>query len=73
MNLDITDTVNKMNEMLKSGQITAEQMQSYFDNIGYSPDIDGYDTVDGPKTTTTITGTWAGKDINATTESSTKL
>lgn len=42
--LDSTDFVKTLNDMMASGQMTAEQVTSYLNSIGYSPKID-YDTV----------------------------
>lgn len=43
--LDDTNFVNTLNEMMKNGQMTAEQVTSYLNSIGYSPKIE-YDTVE---------------------------
>lgn len=51
--LDSTDFVNTLNEMLKTGAVTAEQMSGYLNSIGYEPDI--------TYTTTTQSHTTKGK------------
>ena len=48
--IDDTQYIDKMNEMLAAGTITADQVKTAFNSMGYDPDID-YDTV--KQTTTT--------------------
>ena len=40
-----SQAIEAMNELLKSGQITVEQMQDYFNSLGYTPEVK-YDYVD---------------------------
>ena len=47
-----TGYIDQMNEMLRQGQITEEQMNKIFSAIGYSPTV-SYIYQDGPETVTT--------------------
>lgn len=40
-----SQAIEAMNNLLKSGQITTEQMQDYFNSLGYTPEVE-YDYVD---------------------------
>lgn len=41
--LDDTDFVNTLNQMIASGQVTADQVNDYLSSMGYSPDIEMVD------------------------------
>ena len=52
--IDIEDAnyLNTLNEMLQAGTITADQVKTAFNSMGYSPEIE-YKDAPGPETTTT--------------------
>lgn len=60
--LDDTDYINKLNEMLKAGDITAEQVQNAFGALGYSVDI--RTTKRQIENTTYVQGSLGGQDFS---------
>ena len=52
INLKDANYLNTLNEMLEAGTVTADQVKTAFNSMGYSPDIH-YKEADGPETTTT--------------------
>lgn len=71
--LDSTGFVTTLNEMLKSGQMTAEQVTAYLNSIGYSPQID-YDVVkQGQTHEYSFTDPFLGKEWHGTYTTSTEM
>lgn len=53
--LDDSSIINGLNEMLSTGKMTAEEMQSYLNSLGYDPDIQYKTEMGEPQRTVTDT------------------
>lgn len=58
INLNDANYLSTLNDMLRAGTITVDQIQTAFNSIGYAPDIEYSDPIPGPETTTFV-------DVNA--------